>query len=214
MRIVMLGAPGSGKGTQARRLQDEYGFVQISTGDLLRAAVADATELGRKAKAAMDAGDLVSDDIVLGMIEERIAQPDAARGFILDGFPRNTAQAQSLESVFARVNLSLDAAVLMDLDFDVLIKRLTGRRTCSKTGKVLNIHFSPQAELDACLAAGGELLQRADDNEDTIRNRLAVYENQTAPLVDYYRRQGLLHTVAAEGDMDAVYARLLAVLKL
>jgi adenylate kinase len=148
------------------------------------------------------------------MIEERIARPDAARGFILDGFPRNTAQAQSLESVFARVNLSLDAAVLMDLDFDVLIKRLTGRRTCSKTGKVLNIHFSPQAELDACLAAGGELLQRADDNEDTIRNRLAVYENQTAPLVDYYRRQGLLHTVAAEGDMDAVYARLLAVLKL
>jgi len=214
MRIVMLGAPGSGKGTQAKRLQDEHGLVQISTGDLLRAAVAAGTELGRKAKAAMDAGDLVSDDIVLGMIEERIAEPDAARGFILDGFPRNTAQAKSLDTVLDRVGLRLDAAVLMDLDFNVLIKRLTGRRTCSKTGKVLNIHFSPQSELDECLAAGGELLQRADDNEDTIRNRLDVYQTQTAPLVDYYRKKKLLLTVAAEGEMDAVYARLQAVLGL
>jgi adenylate kinase len=210
----MLGAPGSGKGTQAKRLQDEHGLVQISTGDLLRAAVAAGTELGLKAKAAMDAGDLVSDDIVLGMIEERIAEPDAARGFILDGFPRNTAQAESLDTVLDRVGLRLDAAVLMDLDFNVLIKRLTGRRTCSKTGKVLNIYFSPQSELDECLAGGGELLQRADDNEDTIRNRLDVYQTQTAPLVEYYRKKKLLLTVAAEGEMDAVYARLQAVLDL
>lgn len=214
MRIVMLGAPGSGKGTQAKRLQEEHGFVQISTGDLLRAAVAEGTDLGRRAQAVMDAGDLVSDDIVLGMIEERIARPDAARGFILDGFPRNLAQAESLDRLFERVGLALDRAVLMEVDFDILIKRLTGRRTCSKTGKLLNIYFSPQAELDACVEAGGELLQRADDNEDTIRNRLEVYEQQTAPLIGFYRDKGLLEIVAADAAMDEVQARLRAVLGL
>jgi adenylate kinase len=214
MRIVMLGAPGSGKGTQAKRLQEEHGFVQISTGDLLRAAVAEGTDLGRLAQAVMDAGDLVSDDIVLGMIEERIARPDAARGFILDGFPRNLAQAESLDRLFERVGLALDRAVLMEVDFDILIKRLTGRRTCSKTGKLLNIYFSPQAELDACVEAGGELLQRADDNEDTIRNRLEVYEQQTAPLIGFYRDKGLLEIVAADAAMDEVQARLRAVLGL
>lgn len=214
MRIVMLGAPGSGKGTQAKRLQEDHELVQISTGDLLRAAVADGTELGRRAKAVMDAGDLVSDDIVLGMIEERIALPDAARGFILDGFPRNLVQAESLDRLFERVGLTLTKAVLMEVDSDVLIKRLTGRRTCSKTGQLLNIYFSPQADIDACVAAGGELLQRADDNEDTIRNRLDVYEQQTAPLIDFYRDKGLLEVVAAEGAMDDVYARLRGVLGL
>jgi adenylate kinase len=214
MRIVMLGAPGSGKGTQAKRLQEEHGFVQISTGDLLRAAVAEGTDLGRRAQAVMDAGDLVSDDIVLGMLEERIARPDAARGFILDGFPRNLAQAESLDRLFERVGLALDRAVLMEVDFDILIKRLTGRRTCSKTGKLLNIYFSPQAELDACVEAGGELLQRTDDNEDTIRNRLEVYEQQTAPLIGFYRDKGLLEIVAADAAMDEVQARLRAVLGL
>jgi adenylate kinase len=208
MRIVMLGAPGSGKGTQAQRLQQEQGFPQVSTGDLLRRAVADQTPLGVKAKAVMDAGNLVSDDIVLGIIKERLAQPDARRGFILDGYPRNRAQADSLESVLAELGVKLDAAVLMDVDFEVLMKRLTGRRTCSKTGQVLNIYFSPPEELEACRKAGGELLQRADDNESTIRNRLEVYERQTAPLIEYYRERGLLKTVDATGEVDAVYRRL------
>ncbi len=214
MRIVMLGAPGSGKGTQAKRLQDACGFPQISTGDLLRQAVADRTELGLRAKAAMDAGELVSDDIVLGMIRERIAQDDARDGFILDGYPRNRQQAEDLAGVFAELGLSLDAAVLMEVSTDILLKRLTGRRTCSLTGKLLNIYFSPQAELDACTDAGGELLQREDDNEETIANRLKVYEEQTAPLIAYYEEAGLLRTVSAEGPVDEVYARLAATLGL
>ncbi|MBN1238934.1 MAG: nucleoside monophosphate kinase, partial [Gammaproteobacteria bacterium] len=165
MRIVMLGAPGSGKGTQAKRLESDYALPQVSTGDLLRQAVADGTELGLKAKAAMDAGDLVSDEIVLGMIKERIGKPDAAKGYVLDGYPRNRSQAEDLERVLAGLGQRLDVAVLMDVDFDILMKRLTGRRTCSKTGKLLNIYFSPQEELDECTKAGGELLQRDDDNE-------------------------------------------------
>jgi adenylate kinase len=208
MRIVMLGAPGSGKGTQAQRVQKDHGLPQVSTGDLLRRAVADKTPLGQKAKKAMDAGELVSDDIVLGMIKERIAQPDAKHGFILDGFPRNASQADSLDGLLAGLKLKLDRVVLMDVDFDILMKRLTGRRTCSKTGAVLNVYFSSPAELEACRKAGGELLQRADDNEATIRNRLQVYERQTAPLVDYYTKRKLLATVPATGEVDAVYARL------
>jgi adenylate kinase len=207
MRIVMLGAPGSGKGTQAQRLQQDHRLPQVSTGDLLRRAVADKTPLGLKAKATMDAGELVSDEIVLGMIKERLARPDAKPGFILDGFPRNLAQAESLNAVLAELSQKIDAAVLMDVDFEILMKRLTGRRTCSKTGQVLNIYFSPAAEIEACRKAGGELLQRDDDNETTIRNRLQVYERQTAPLIDYYQKRGLLKKVEATGDVNDVYAR-------
>ncbi len=214
MRIVMLGAPGSGKGTQAQRIQKDHGLPQVSTGDLLRRAVADKTPLGQKAKKAMDAGELVSDDIVLGMIKERIAQPDAKHGFVLDGFPRNASQADSLDALLAGLKLKLDRVVLMDVDFEILMKRLTGRRTCSKTGAVLNVYFSPPAELEACRKAGGELLQREDDNEATIRNRLQVYERQTAPLVDYYTKRKLLTTIPATGEVDAVYARLKSALGL
>ncbi len=208
MRIVFLGAPGSGKGTQAKRLMEEHGLQQVSTGDLLREAVAAGTELGLKAKAAMDAGELVTDDIVLGIIAERLAREDCSSGFILDGYPRNLQQARDLEPVLQEIGQSLDAAVLLDVDMGILMKRLTGRRTCSKTGKLLNIYFSPQEELDACTAAGGELIQRADDNEETIANRLKVYREQTEPLVGYYREAGLLKTVAGEGDIDEIYARL------
>ena len=214
MRVVMLGAPGSGKGTQAQRIQKDHGLPQISTGDLLRKAVADKTPLGQTAKKAMDAGELVSDDIVLGMIKERIAQPDAKRGFILDGFPRNTAQADSLDALLKGLKLKLDRVVLMDVDFDILMKRLTGRRTCSKTGAVLNIYFSSPAELEACKKAGGELLQRKDDNEETIGNRLKVYQRETAPLIDLYTKRGLLKTVAATGEVDSVYTRLKSALGL
>jgi adenylate kinase len=214
MRIVMLGAPGSGKGTQAKRLEAAFGFPQVSTGDLLRQAVADQTELGLKAKAAMDAGDLVSDDIVLGMIKDRIAMDDAKQGFILDGYPRNRQQAEDLAVVFRDAGIALDVAVLMDVATEVLMKRLTGRRTCSLTGKLLNIYFSPQEELDACVDNGGELLQRKDDNEKTIGNRLQVYERETEPLIAYYRDAGLLKTVLAEGPVDSVYASLVKTLGL
>jgi adenylate kinase len=208
MRIVMLGAPGSGKGTQAKRLEADFGLLQISTGDLLRSAVAAGTALGLRAKAAMDAGELVSDEIVLGLIKERVATPEAARGFVLDGYPRNLAQARDLEAVLRELGQGIDRAVLMDVDFDILMKRLTGRRTCSLTGKLLNVYFSSKEELEACTKAGGQLLQRADDNEETIRNRLQVYERETAPLIDYYKGRGLLAEVDAEGTMDGVYTRL------
>ena len=208
MQIVLLGAPGSGKGTQAQCLERDLVLPQVSTGDLLRRAVSEGTELGLSAKAAMDAGELVSDDIVLGMIKQRLEDSDAASGYILDGFPRNVAQAKGLAGVLRDLGKHLDAAVLMDVDFQVLMKRLTGRRTCSKTGKLLNIYFSPQEELDACIDAGGELLQRDDDNEDTIRNRLDVYERETQPLIGYYREREVLQVVNADGCVEGVYARL------
>jgi adenylate kinase len=214
MRIVMLGAPGSGKGTQAKRLQAAFGLPQVSTGDLLRQAVADRTELGLRAKQAMGAGDLVSDDIVLGMIRERLAAEDARSGFILDGYPRNRQQAEDLAGVFTQLGLELDAAVLMDVSPDILMKRLTGRRTCSLNGRLLNIYFSPPEELDECISNGGELLQREDDNEKTIANRLEVYARETAPLIAFYEQAGLLRTVSAEGAMDDVYGRLVSTLGL
>ena len=213
MRIVLLGAPGSGKGTQAQKLQATRGLPQISTGDLLRAAVAAQTPLGVEAKAAMDAGNLVSNEIVLAMIRERLDRDDASDGYILDGFPRNLEQAQALDALLADLGQNVDAVVLLSVDFEILMKRLTGRRTCSRTGKLLNIYFSSQEEIDAVTAAGGELLQRDDDNEETIRHRLEVYEERTAPLIDYYRGAGLLRVIDAQGSADEVYARLLEALE-
>ena len=205
MRIVLLGAPGSGKGTQAYRLQKGMRLPHISTGDLLRGAVAKGTNLGLQAKTQMDSGVLVSDDVVLGIIENRISAADTAAGYVLDGFPRNLAQAKDLDALLLRLDQKLDAIVLMNVDFELLIKRLTGRRICSKTSKLLNIYFSPKEELDACLTAGGELLQRADDNEEIIRNRLLIYESETQPLINHYDNRGILQVVDAKGDMDEVY---------
>ena len=207
MRIVLLGAPGSGKGTQAKKLMADRNIPQISTGDMLRAAVAAGTRFGQQAKAVMDAGNLVSDDIVLGIISERLAEADAADGFILDGFPRTKQQALDLEELLDQMGTPLNAAVLMDVDFEVLMKRLTGRRTCSLTGKLLNVYFSPQEELDDCTNAGGELMQREDDNEKTIGNRLDVYRQQTEPLVDFYKKRDKLKTIDADGSIDEVYER-------
>jgi adenylate kinase len=212
MRIVLLGAPGSGKGTQAKKLMADRNIPQVSTGDMLREAVAEGTRFGLKAKAIMEAGELVPDDVVLGIISERLAQPDAQEGFILDGFPRTTQQALDLEELLDDMGTPLDTAVLMDVDFDILLKRLTGRRTCSLTGKLLNVYFSPQEELDACTNAGGELLQREDDNVETISNRLDVYRENTEPLIDFYRARGKLTTVEAEGPIDEVYERLVEAL--
>ncbi len=212
MRIALLGAPGSGKGTQAKLLEADRNIPQISSGDMLRAAVAAGTRFGQQAKEIIDAGQLVSDDVMLGIISERLGEPDAEEGFILDGFPRTEKQALDLEDLLDQLGKPLDAAVLMDVDFDILLKRLTGRRTCSLTGKLLNIYFSSQEELDACTSAGGELIQRNDDNEETIKNRLDVYHQRTEPLIEYYRSRGRLKTVDADGSVDDVYERLLGVL--
>ena len=212
MRIVLLGAPGSGKGTQARRLMEERGIPQISTGDMLRAAVAADTRFGRQARTIMEEGRLVPDDIMLGIISERLAENDTEQGFILDGFPRTGKQARDLEELLEQQGQPLESAILLDIDFDILMKRLTGRRTCSTTGKLLNVHFSSQEELDECLRMGGELVQREDDKEETIGKRLSVYREQTEPVVDYYRSRGLLKTVDADGSMEEVYERLVDVL--
>lgn len=208
MRIVLLGAPGSGKGTQAKLLVEKYVIPQISTGDLLRAAVSGGTPLGRQAKAAMDAGQLVTDEIVLGIIRERLAKPDAKKGFILDGFPRNLAQAGALDRMLADIGQPLGVAVLMDVDFDALLQRLTGRRTCMNCGAVFNIYTNPPRLDDQCDRCGGQLHHRADDNEETIGNRLRVYEQQTRPLVDYYRQQGKLEVVEAAGEIGTIFKRL------
>ncbi len=199
MRIVLLGAPGSGKGTQSQLLVKAYGIPQISTGDLLREAVSQGTELGRRAKAAMDSGKLVDDATVLGMIRERLSRPDAAKGFILDGFPRNIAQAEALQGMLADLGTPLDSVVLMNLDLGILFKRLTGRRICQECGKVFNIYTSPPAD------GKHQLIQRPDDKEEVIGKRLEVYEAQTKPLIQYYEAAGLLHSVEADADVETVF---------
>ncbi len=212
MRIVFLGAPGSGKGTQARRLMEEYASPQISTGDLLRAAVAADSELGRKAKAAMDAGKLVADDIVIGMIRERLHRSDTRFGFILDGFPRSIAQAQALDKMLEQEAKPLQKAILLDVNLDGLRKRLTGRRACKNCGHLYNIYYNPPKKAGVCDHDGGELLQRPDDNEEIIGNRLKVYQDQTEPLIEYYKKQGKFDSVNGEGKPDEIFDRIQAVL--
>jgi len=212
MRIVLLGAPGSGKGTQAKKLMSERNISHISTGDMLRLAVSSGTKLGMQAKNIMETGQLVPDDIMAGIIRERLSEDDIKNDFVLDGFPRTENQALDLEKLLIEIKQPLDFAILMDVDSDVLLKRLTGRRTCSLTGKLLNIYFSPQLELDACLNAGGELLQREDDNEATISSRLNVYHDQTEPLIEFYCSRNLLKILDADGEIQDIYTRLLALL--
>ena len=212
MRIVLLGAPGSGKGTQAQRLMKEKNIPHISTGDMLRSAVKSATALGIEVKKIMESGKLVSDDLMIGLIEERLLEKDTECGFILDGFPRTTKQAKDLQVLLETIDKPLDSAVLMNVNLEILMKRLVGRRTCSITGKLLNIYFSNEKELEDCINAGGELLRRKDDNEETIRNRLQVYQDQTEPLVNYYQAKKQLKKINAEGAMDEVYQRLTDIL--
>ena len=212
MRIVLLGAPGSGKGTQSQRLMQHEHIPQISTGDLLRAAVARGTELGRKAKEAMDGGRLVDDQLVLGMIRERLAEPDARRGFILDGFPRNLAQAEALDTLLATLQQPLDAVVQLEVDYGELVRRISGRRTCADCGRVFNVSTSAgkHAEGELCPRTGAphRLVQRPDDNEATVSERLRVYDEQTRPLVEFYRARGLLRVINAEGQVAEVTRRL------
>ena len=199
MRIVLLGAPGSGKGTQSQLLVKAFCVPQISTGDLLREAVSKGTELGLRAKAVMDAGKLVDDDTVLGMIRERLRQPDATRGFILDGFPRNLAQAEALQKMLKELGTPLESVVLLNLDLGILFKRLTGRRICQDCGKVFNVYTSPPPQ------GKHRLMQRPDDKEEVIGKRLEVYEAQTKPLIKYYEAAGLLRIVDADADVDTVF---------
>ena len=209
MRIILLGAPGSGKGTQAEKLMDDFGLPQISTGNLLRQAIADDTGIGKQAKEIMAAGNLVSDEIVLDLIRISLDSPSSQSGFVLDGYPRNIAQAESLDVLLTSINQPLDHAVLIDVDSDTLTKRLSGRRMCSLTGKILNIYFSDQSEIDECLSSGGELIQRSDDNIESITNRINVYREQTEPLLEYYKSIGLLIIADGNGEIDEVYKRVL-----
>jgi adenylate kinase len=214
MRLVLLGAPGSGKGTQAQRMQARLGVPQVSTGDLLREAVAVGTPLGRAAKVVMDAGHLVADEIMLGIIRERLARPDAAPGFILDGFPRTIAQADGLAHQLADLGVSLDAVVLMEIGPEVLLRRLAGRRSCRRCGRVFHIETNPPRPGDRCTdGAPHDLFQRPDDNEETVRQRLMVYSERTQPLIEYYAKQGMLRRIDANGTLDEVDARLEAVLQ-
>jgi adenylate kinase len=214
MQIVLMGAPGSGKGTQAQRVVERFGIPQISTGDLLRNAVAQGTEFGLRAKAVMDSGALVNDEIVLGIIRERLAQADAARGFILDGFPRNIAQAEALSTLLAALNKPLDVVVQFDVDYAEIVKRISGRRTCQACGRVFNIYTAPAGTAPHCDRCDDkpQLIQRKDDEEATVSKRLEVYEQQTRPLVKYYGDKGLLRTINAQQDVDQVTTRLLALL--
>jgi len=215
MRIVLMGAPGSGKGTQSQRLVERFGIPQISTGDLLRGAVARGTQYGLRAKAAMDAGQLVVDEIVLGIFRERLAERDTERGFVLDGFPRNFAQAAALTSMLAALAKPLDAVVLFEVDNAELVKRISGRRSCQQCGRVFNIHSAPPGAPPHCDRCDDKplLVQRADDEEATVRRRLEVYEQQTRPLADYYSAQGLLRTIDANASVDDVTVRLIALLE-
>jgi adenylate kinase len=206
MRIVLLGAPGSGKGTQAQRLQAKHRAPQVSSGDLLRDAVARGTELGLKAKAVMESGQLVSDEIVLGLIRDRLNRPDAAQGFILDGFPRNKDQANALNALLAEINQPLEAVLLLDVRRETLIQRLAGRRVCPKCGTVYNVHSLNG--VTTCSRDGTELYQRPDDKEEVIGKRLEVYEKQTQPLIEHYSKLGLLRVVAGEGELDDVFERM------
>jgi adenylate kinase len=208
LRIVLIGAPGSGKGTQAKKLATKFKVPQISTGDLLRAAVAAQTPLGLQTKAAMDAGQLVSDQIVLDMIEERLSQPDTLPGFILDGFPRNIPQANALDEILLRLGRPLQAVILVEVDFDLLIQRIAGRRVCRSCGQTYNIYSSPPKFDAHCDLCGGKLHHRADDNEETIGNRLRVYEAQTEPLISHYSQQNKLKSVDGVGDIDDIFKRL------
>jgi adenylate kinase len=215
MRIVFLGAPGSGKGTQAQRLIERHGIPQISTGDLLRAHVREGTELGRRAKSVMDAGQLVDDTTILGMVRERLAQSDAARGFILDGFPRTIPQAEGLATLLAEIGKPLDAVILFDVDPALLVKRISGRRSCQDCGRVFNVHTAPVPVPPPCngQCTAPRLIQRPDDAEETVTKRLGVYEAQTAPLVGFYRERGLLKTVQADAPLAEVTSRVEAALQ-
>jgi len=213
MNIVFLGPPGAGKGTQAKILVERYGIPQISTGDMLREHRAKGTELGKKAQEYMDKGQLVPDEIILGMVKERLSQPDCEKGFILDGFPRTVAQAEALDQLLAEMGKKLDFALALVVPDELLVERLTGRRTCKNCGMMYHIKYKPPKVEGKCDVRGGELYQRPDDNEETVRNRLKVYHESTAPLIEYYKNKGLLREIDGSKSIEEITQQIIQILE-
>ena len=206
MYILLMGPPGAGKGTQAAKLVKEYGIPHISTGDMFRAAVKEGTELGKKAKACMDAGQLVPDEITIGIVRERLQKPDCANGFILDGFPRTVEQADALDGILKELSIHLTRAVDISVPSSALIERAVGRRVCKKCGAAYHIRFNPSKIDGVCDECGGETYQRADDSEETMKNRLSVYDAQTKPLISHYQKAGLYSEIDGSQEMSKVFA--------
>ena len=208
MRVILFGPPGAGKGTQANFLTRDYGLVQLSTGDMLRAAIKSGSEIGKKAKAVMDAGELVSDEIVVTIVEERIAQPDCENGYLLDGFPRNRKQAEKLDEMLQRSGQHIDCVIEIQVDEEAVVRRIGGRRFHLASGRSYHVEFNPPKVANRDDKTGEKLVQRDDDNEETVRARLKTYAEQTAPLSDHYRKQNLLKTIDGMGNPKEVYQRL------
>ena len=213
MNLILLGGPGAGKGTQAKRMVQEYGIPQVSTGDMLREAVKKSSPMGVKAKGFMDSGALVPDDVVVGIVEERISLPDCRKGFMLDGFPRTTAQADALQGMLSQRVLFIDHVLSIEVDDEELVRRLTGRRTCRSCGEPYHVLFNPPKKADRCDRCNGELYQRDDDREGTIRNRLTTYKKQTEPLIDYYSKRGVLRPINGLGTTEEIFNRIKQVLR-
>jgi len=206
MNLVLMGLPGAGKGTQAEKIVQEYGIPHISTGDMFRAAMKEGTALGLQAKAYMDRGDLVPDEVTIGIVRERLSKDDCQKGFLLDGFPRTVAQAEALEVMLAELGRSIDYVINIEVDKALLMERLTGRRICKECGATYHLVFNPPAKLGVCDKCGGELYQRADDNEETVANRLEVNMKQTQPLLDFYRAKGYLRNINGQQEIEQVFA--------
>jgi len=207
-RVVLLGPPGAGKGTQAKLLQEKFAACQISTGDILRQAIADQTPLGKEAGQYVSRGALVPDDVIVKLVAERLKDPDCVKGFILDGFPRTIPQAENLDRILKQMGLGLNRVLSVQVPQPVIIERLAGRRTCKSCGALSHVAFSPTKKAGVCDQCGGEIYQRADDQEETVANRLRVYENQTAPLIDHYRRRNLLREINGVGSVDEIRRRV------
>jgi len=213
VNLIFLGAPGAGKGTQARLLQEREGIPQVSTGDMLRAAMADGSELGLRAKGYVERGELVPDDVMVAVIEARLARPDARHGFVLDGFPRTLPQAEALDVMLERAGRKLDAVLYFDLSDETILRRLTGRWVCRQAGHIYHLEFNPPRQRGRCDVDGSELSQRADDRPETVQRRLEVYHRETEPVVEFYRRRGVFSTVDAEGGIEDVHRRVLATIR-
>ncbi|RID83421.1 adenylate kinase [Peribacillus asahii] len=213
MNLVLMGLPGAGKGTQAEKIVEKYNIPHISTGDMFRTAIKDGTELGMQAKSFMDQGALVPDEVTIGIVRERLSKDDCKKGFLLDGFPRTVAQAEALENILTDLDRQINFVINIDVDKDILMERLTGRRICKSCGSTYHLVFNPPAKEDTCDRCGGELYQRADDNAETVQNRLDVNLKQTQPLLDFYGEKGYLQNINGQQDINKVFEDVDALLE-